>query len=247
MLKWLKNIPVLTKSVILLVAVYVGFKLIQPPLPSSVIMLYVTLTMVSILIYVTIFDDKIREFFGPIRNFLVGDGLPGWASYARLAVLVVFPLLIGMNVHARLVPSDQPPVEQRVIHPAPPQSFVGLVNPVPRTKQNIGQGAGLYAVFCSPCHGGKLDGKGLQATGFNPPPADFTDPGTIAQLQESYLFWRIKNGGVGLPVEGQPWNSAMPRWGTNPIRGGKSLTDEEIWKIIMWEYEGSHQNPRTWE
>ena len=28
------------------------------------------------------------------------------------------------------------------------------------------------------------------------------DSGTIAQLQESYLFWRIKKGGVGLPVEG---------------------------------------------
>ena len=44
--------------------------------------------------------------------------------------------------------------------------------------------------------------KGPAARGFNPPPANFSDPTTIAMLQESYLFWRIKKGGVGLPIEG---------------------------------------------
>ena len=76
--------------------------------------------------------------------------------------------------------------------------------------------------------------------GFNPPPANFADPTTIAMLQESYLFWRIKKGGVGLPIEGMPWKSAMPRWEVE-------LPDEWIWKIIMGEYDGAHQSPRTWE
>ena len=66
------------------------------------------------------------------------------------------------------------------------------------------------------------------------------DPTTIAMLQESYLFWRIKKGGVGLPIEGMPWKSAMPRWELE-------LPDEWIWKIIMGEYDGAHQSPRTWE
>ncbi len=56
--------------------------------------------------------------------------------------------------------------------------------------------------FARPCHGGNFDGKGPAARGFNPPPANFADPTTIAMLQESYLFWRIKKGGVGLPIEG---------------------------------------------
>ncbi|MFO0767180.1 MAG: hypothetical protein U0231_10395 [Nitrospiraceae bacterium] len=42
-------------------------------------------------------------------------------------------------------------------------------------------------------------------------------------LQESFLFWRIKKGGVGLPVEGMPWKSAMPRWELE-------MSDEDIWK-----------------
>jgi len=54
------------------------------------------------------------------------------------------------------------------------------------------------------------------------------------------LFWRIKKGGVGLPIEGAPWKSAMPRWEAE-------LPDEWIWKIILGEYDGAHQSPRTWE
>ena len=84
------------------------------------------------------------------------------------------------------------------------------------------------------------DGKGPASRGFNPPPANFSDPTTIAMLQESYLFWRIKKGGVGLPIEGMPWKSAMPRWEVE-------LPDEWIWKIILGEYDGAHQSPRTWE
>ena len=67
------------------------------------------------------------------------------------------------------------------------------------------------------------------------------DPGTIAQLQESYLFWRIKKGGRrACRLKGMPWKSAMPRWEVE-------LPDEWIWKIIMGEYDGAGQSPRTWE
>jgi len=45
---------------------------------------------------------------------------------------------------------------------------------------------------------------------------------------------------VGLPVEGMPWKSAMPRW-------ENELSDEKIWKVIIGEYDGAHQSPRTWE
>ena len=244
----MKGISILTKSVALLVFIYVGIKLIQPPLPSSLVYMYMVLTLSAILLYVSIFDDRTKEFYGPILRFLKGGGgQSALLSYARLGVLIVFPLLVGMKVYANRVPSSEPPIEQRVVHPAPPGEFVGLANPLPWTKKNIQYGGALFAVYCAPCHGGKLDGKGPQYKGFNPPPANFTDVGTIAQLQESYVFWRIKNGGVGLPVEGQPWNSAMPRWGTMPARGGKPLTDEDMWKIIMHEYDASGHEPRTWE
>lgn len=229
---------------VLLVAMYVFLEFILPlftaPLPLSLIVLYLALTLSGIMIFGTMSAGGLEALMGPIFRFLAGENQAGPAKMARLAVLIIFPLLVGWQTYTTIAPSDSPPGENRTIHPAPPGEFVGLANPYPKTPNNIQMGKGLYAAYCSPCHGANFDGKGPAAKGFNPPPANFADPGTIAQLQESYLFWRIKKGGVGLPVEGMPWKSAMPRWEAE-------LPDEFIWKIIMGEYDGAHQSPRTWE
>ena len=229
---------------VLLVGMYVFLKFILPlmtaPLPASLIFLYLALTFSAIMIFFTMSGESLESFMGPVFRFISGEKQEGIAKIARLLVLIVFPLLVGWQTYTKLAPSDLPPAENRTIHPAPPGEFVGLANPTPNTPDSIATGQGLYAAFCSPCHGGNYDGRGPAAVGFNPPPANFSDPGTIAQLQESYLFWRIKKGGVGLPVEGMPWKSAMPRWEVE-------LPDEWIWKIIRGEYAGAHQSPRTWE
>jgi len=234
----------LAKAGILLAGMYVFLKFILPlftaPLPASLIFLYLALTIGASTIFYTMSGAGLDEFMGPIGKFLTGEGQVGIASTARILLFVVFPLLVGWQTYTKLAPSEAPPAENRTIHPAPPGEFVGLANPYPKTQENIMMGKGLYAAFCSPCHGANFDGKGPAAPGFNPPPANFSDPGTIAQLQEAYLFWRIKKGGVGLPIEGMPWKSAMPRWEVE-------LPDEWIWKIIMGEYDGAHQSPRTWE
>jgi mono/diheme cytochrome c family protein len=232
------------KGAILLAAVFAALKFVLPlftaPLPMSLIWLYLFLATVGIVVYGTLSGESTEALMGPIFRFLSGEGIGGAAKYARLAVLVLFPLLVGWQTYSELAPSSQPPAENRTIHPAPPGEFVGLSNPVPNTPENVMMGKGLYAAFCSPCHGAKFNGNGLASDGFNPPPANFVDAGTIAQLQESYLFWRIKKGGVGLSVEGHPWKSAMPRWEVE-------LPDDWIWKIIMAEYAGAGHKPRTWE
>ena len=232
------------KGAILLAAVFAALKFVLPlftaPLPMSLIWLYLFLATVGIVVYGTLSGESTEALMGPIFRFLSGEGIGGAAKYARLAVLVLFPLLVGWQTYSELAPSSQPPAENRTIHPAPPGEFVGLSNPVPNTPENVMMGKGLYAAFCSPCHGAKFNGNGAASDGFNPPPANFVDEGTIAQLQESYLFWRIKKGGVGLSVEGHPWKSAMPRWEVE-------LPDDWIWKIIMAEYAGAGHKPRTWE
>jgi hypothetical protein len=85
-----------------------------------------------------------------------------------------------------------------------------------------------------------LDGQGHFAHGFSPAPASFEDNGTIAQLTESYVFWRIAKGGPGLPREGTPWNSAMPVW-------ENFLTEDEIWAVELYIYEQSGWKPRRFE
>ncbi len=104
-------------------------------------------------------------------------------------------------------------------------------------RHAIEEGRLLFAKNCRPCHGIKATGDGPMARGLLREPADFTGVETIVTLVEGAVFWRIKKGGIGLPHVGGPWESAMPRWETD-------LTDEEIWKIIMAEYDIAGNKPR---
>jgi DMSO reductase family type II enzyme heme b subunit len=104
----------------------------------------------------------------------------------------------------------------------------------------VAEGAVIYIKNCVYCHGDNLDGNGHFARALNPPPANFTDPGTIAMLQEAFLFWRIAKGGPGLPKESTPWNSAMPAWEDR-------LSEDEIWKVILYLYDATGYQPRRWE
>ncbi len=220
---------------------------IKPPLPSSLIFMYMALATVGGTVFLALFHDIQATIFNPIFAFL-GGGIEGvLARGARYIVLAAIPLFVWFNVYERLGKGIEPPIEQRVIHPAPPSEVMGLSNPFSKESVEeaqkeiyIEEGREIYFKNCVFCHGDMLDGNGLFASGINPIPANFQDPGTIAMLQESFLFWRISTGGIGLPKESTPWNSAMPRWET-------MLTEEERWKVIMFLYSYTGHSPRTWE
>lgn len=240
-----RRIPLLTKVAAVIVGVYLATWLIQPPLPHSVKVMYMTLTLCGILVYISIYPETWNEFSKPILEFFRGDPGKGaaWRG-VRWAVLALIPLLIGMGAYRRVSPSLTPPAEQRTVHPAPPFEVMGMANPLrehpERLKEQLALGARVYFQNCVFCHGDRFDGQGHFAKGFNPPPANFTDPGTLAQLQESYVFWRVSTGGPGLPVESTPWNSAMPRWET-------MLSEKERWAAVLYLYHKTGWKPRTWE
>jgi mono/diheme cytochrome c family protein len=104
-------------------------------------------------------------------------------------------------------------------------------------EKNLFEGRALYAMNCRPCHGDSVSGDGPMADGFKLRPINFTDNGTIETIVEGYTFWRVANGGAGLPTEATPWDSAMPEWKLN-------LTEEERWKIILAEYDLAQKTPR---
>jgi len=104
-------------------------------------------------------------------------------------------------------------------------------------EKNLFEGRALYAMNCRPCHGDSVSGDGPMADGFKLRPINFTDNGTIETIVEGYTFWRVTNGGPGLPPEATPWDSAMPEWKL-------SLTEEERWKIILAEYDLAEKTPR---
>ncbi|MFQ5898696.1 MAG: c-type cytochrome [Candidatus Methylomirabilia bacterium] len=238
------------RSVCLIVITFSMFAAwIQPPAPWSVVKLFMAVVLLAVLVYVSSDSDSWRAFLSPIRSTLVDDG----KRPLRYAVMVLLPVVIGYYAYTQAAPKIEAPVELRTIHPAPPGSITfrgktidvqGLDNPLGKDTANydryVAEGAEIYIKNCVYCHGDNLDGGGHFAHAFSPLPANFQDPGTIAMLQESFLFWRIAKGGPGLPRESTPWNSVMPAWEDR-------LTEDEIWKVIMFLYAFTGYQPRRWE
>ena len=238
------------QAVLVLVVVFLIFRFgVRPPAPWSVFTLYMTIALIAVLVYVSSNSDSWRSFLAPIRAVVVDDS----KLTIRIAVMIVLPLLFGYYAYTQAAARIEAPAELRAIHPAPPASvsfrgktidIQGLDNPLRKDAANlkkyVAEGAVIYIKNCMYCHGDNLDGNGHFAPAFNPPPANFTDPGTIAMLQEGFLFWRIAKGGLGLPKESTPWNSVMPAWEDR-------LSEEDIWKVIMYLYDATGYQPRRWE
>ena len=107
-------------------------------------------------------------------------------------------------------------------------------------EENLAAGRRIYYRNCMYCHGDNLSGKGHFADALNPLPANFRDGGTISQLEEGYVYWRVATGGPGLPQGATPWNSSMPVW-------QDFLSEDEIWQVVAYIYSASGSTPRTWE
>jgi mono/diheme cytochrome c family protein len=222
----------------------VGIK--SGPVPSTVLFQYLVIALVGILIYVSDSEDRFRLFREPIHAGLV-DADKKWI---RVALLVLIPLTVGFVTWQRVRPSVEAGAQLRSIHPANPATITvhgksytlnGLTNPLRAqgdTLQHLALGRRVYYQNCIFCHGDRFDGQGHYAHAFNPAPLSFVDNGTIAQLSEGYVFWRVSKGGRGLPHEGTPWNSAMPAW-------EDFLSDEEIWAVTMFLYNHTGWKPRV--
>ncbi len=241
-------------SILTLVGAYVLFtQIISPPLPQSIVIQYMIIIAVAVVLVATFENTSAKRFAAPITTLL---GSPKMAVARGFALIVIVGGVAGVT-YSKIKPTTASPVELRTVHPAPPSSLkvygktfnlLKLTNPVrdanPKGSEGylkaVEEGSKLYYRNCLFCHGDTLDGAGIFAPAFNPRPINFQDVGTIAQLQESYLFWRITTGGPGLPREGTPWASAMPAW-------KETLKEDDIWKLITFLYDYTGYAPRSWE
>jgi len=241
-------------SILTLVGAYVLFtQIISPPLPQSIVIQYMIIIAVAVVLVATFEDTTAKKFAAPITTLL---GSPKMAVARGIALIVIVGGVAGFTYN-KIKPTTASPVELRTVHPAPPSSLkvygktfnlLKLTNPIrdanPKGSEGylaaVAEGRQLYYKNCVFCHGDTLDGAGVFAPAFNPRPINFQDVRTIAQLQESFLFWRIITGGPGLPREGTPWASAMPVW-------REMLKEEEVWKLITFLYDYTGYAPRSWE
>ena len=252
------RIPRLLQAVLVLLFVYFGFILVfdvilEAVIPASLIIMYMFFVTAGVFMVFTYDEEQTAELVAPIKAMVEDPS----KRLIRNTVFVIVPLAVGGGTYWQMQPSFEAPLELRTIHPAPPTTakiygkrvnLLKLENPYRKLEKEdpeqfrelIEEGAEVYIKNCQYCHGDKLDGKGPYADGLNPTPLNFQDVGTIAQLQESYLFWRITTGGPGLPQEAAPWISSMPVW-------QNFLEEDEVWKVIMFLYDYTGHRPRSWE
>ena len=231
------RLPAFWQAVLVLVGAWLIFAYAFPPfMPRSLMISYSIIVLIGLFLYFSSDEERWREFKTPILATLRDDD--------RALVK---------------------PLELRQVHPSPPGSIkvygktfdlATLENPVRMKvleqleqdeetawesyREAVRAGSLVYYSNCFYCHGDQLDGKGHFASALDPLPTDFSDVGTIAQLQESFLFWRITTGGPGLPRGGMPWNSAMPVW-------HEMLDEEEVWNVITFLFDYVSQVPRMWD
>lgn len=252
-LRFLKPNPLL-RALLWLLASYLGLRFApDPPLPSSVVSMFMAIIALCLLAYLTATKDRMQDVVNRISVFLLDRRF----MIPLIMLLVGLPILVATRVYVNATSEPSPPISVRTVHPPPPISIsfreteIDLVagdNPYreletsdPEAFQgHLENGLRIYYENCLLCHGSELNGDGLFAHGLDPIPTNFRDATTIAILQESYLFWRIAKGAPGLPDEATPWSSSMPAW--EPF-----LTEEEIWDVISFLYDYTGQRPRAVE
>jgi mono/diheme cytochrome c family protein len=236
----------------ILIAIYGGIKslsLVMPPLPEQVVLMFMVLSFFAFLIYFSIKDETLKAFLEPMRAVLADDDKK---IRRTIIVYLVIPLLAAYGTYVKVKPTFEPPISARITHPEPPSEMdfkgnpikiLGLENPLRKDAanmaKNINEGKEIYYKNCFFCHGDDLGGKGNFAQAFNPPPPPFIGIDTIAQLPESYVFWRVAKGWRGLPTGAHPWDSAMPSF-------EDFLEEDAIWKVVLFIYDASGNKPRTW-
>jgi hypothetical protein len=251
----------LTALYVWLLGFYFYKAILFPPIPWTLFITYMVMWSIGTFLFVSQDPETFREFRKPIVKTIVGE-----YKFAQIVMLIGMPILVGFATYSSIYPSYQEPVELRTVHPAPPATTKvhGKTYPLESTNnpfrvdeqdnykdsfpfldadkheymKYVTEGGTIFFQNCHYCHGDQLNGLGMFSHVFNPTPANFIDPGTIAMLQEAFIFWRVAKGGPGLPNESTPWSSAMPPW-------EEHLKTDEMWKVILFEYWYTGWHPRT--
>jgi len=252
-LRYLKPHVLVWMSAWWLVAMVILKFAMRPPMPASIVGLYMAIMTAVLFLYLTADSGRLQDATTATTRFFQDKKF----NPILWVFIFLIPLIAGVNAYHESARSVVAPANVRTIHPAPPgeMNFKGkkidllkVSNPFRELEKkdtasfasHVSEGRKIYYQNCVFCHGDNMQGDGIYSHGFDPLPANFQDPTTIAMLQESYLFWRIAKGGPGLPDESTPWASAMPAW-------EKYLSEDDIWNVILFLYHFTGKKPRAQE
>lgn len=116
----------LLQFALLVLASYLIFKapgwLMNQPIPSSLIIMYMFFSVVTILLVMTSTEESARALFAPIKAMVEDPS----KALTRNIVFAVVPLIGGGLAYDQVKPRLEAPVELRATHPAPPSLTIAL-------------------------------------------------------------------------------------------------------------------------
>ncbi len=118
--------------------------------------------------------------------------------------------------------TEAPAADTEHEHQSLPDEYASKTNPFTDDADALAAGEQVYTASCTACHGAEGKGDGPAAAALDPHPADFTNAEIMNSMSDTYLFWRISEGGTM-----EPFNSSMPPW-------KQSLTEEQRWQVILY-------------
>ena len=185
--------------------------------PSSVISIYMGIVSIALLAFVSSSEERRDEVSRPLLRLMTEK------RFAPLlgAVVVAIPALAAANVYVQMNVPIEPPFFPRTVHPASPPEitvhdkkiaietgdspFRQLETSNPEEfRKHVENGRRVYYQNCVFCHGDNMGGNGMFVHGLDPIPTNFADGDTIANLRETFLFWRAAKGGPGTAGRGRP-------------------------------------------
>jgi mono/diheme cytochrome c family protein len=95
-----------------------------------------------------------------------------------------------------------------------PPAARNVKNPVPATPAALAAAKTIYADKCDRCHGDTGKGDGSDASMYDPPPGDLTDPRAMNAQTDGMLFYKITEG-----------RRPMPGF-------AKQLSDQQRWQLV---------------
>ena len=223
------------------------------PIPASVVSLYMGIVSIAILAYVSSSQERRDEVSGPLVRFMTekrytaaprrdGRRDPGARGRERLRP-DERAARSRRSSRGRFIPHRRPRsrfTTRRSTSTLATTPSGSSRNRIRKSSANMSRtGARSTIGTASSATATTWLATACSCTGWiRSRPTSPTGP--IAQLRETFLFWRIAKGGPGLPEEGGPWDTAMPAW-------EKILKEEEMWEAILFLYDFTGQKPRARE